>query len=109
MKRNGFTLLEVIIAVAIAGMAFSALILLSGRTVETTTVSLKTTLSTIAAHNAMDEIVYMGMDKNDDTESMLNYRIKLKQDFEELMGCRIVKVRAGTNDIGMAVELYEAR
>ena len=106
-REKGFTLLEVIIAVAIAGMAFSAFILLSGKTAETTTISLKTTLSTVAAHNAIDEAIYMG--KNDEKEDILNYEIELKQDFEELMGYRIVKVQAGTEDTGMVVELYEAR
>ncbi len=106
---KGFTLLEVIIAVAIAGMAFSAFILLSGKTAETTTISLKTTLSTVAAHNAIDEAIYMGKNKNDEKEDILNYEIELKQDFEELMGYRIVKIQAGTEDTGMVVELYEAR
>ena len=93
----------------IAGMAFSAFILLSGKTAETTTTSLKTTLSTIVAHNAINEAIYMGKSKSDEEENILNYEIKLNQDFEELMGYRIVKIQAGAEDTGMVVELYEAR
>ncbi|WP_163327778.1 prepilin-type N-terminal cleavage/methylation domain-containing protein [Desulfurobacterium thermolithotrophum] len=107
MFKEGFTLLEVIIAVAIAGMAFSAFLILSGKTAETTVLSLKNTLSTIAAHNLLDEAVYMGKSNRD--TYILNYKIKVKQDFEELMGYRIVKVQAGTEDNEMMVELYEAR
>ncbi|ADY73553.1 hypothetical protein Dester_0913 [Desulfurobacterium thermolithotrophum DSM 11699] len=107
MFKKGFTLLEVIIAVAIAGMAFSVFLILSGRIAETSVLSLKNTLSTIAAHNLLDETVYMGKSNRD--TYILNYKIKAKQDFEELMGYRIVKVQAGTEDNEMMVELYEAR
>ena len=107
--RNAFTLLEVLIAVAILGMAFGAFILLSGRIVETTGVLLKTALSTIAANNAVNEILYMGKNYNNREVNVLNYQITVNQDFEDLMGFRILKVEAGTAETGKLVELYEAR
>jgi general secretion pathway protein I len=107
--RSAFTLLEVLIAVAIVGMAFGAFLLLSGRIVETTDVLLKTTLSTLAANNALNEILYMRKSYNNREVDILNYRITVNQDFEDLMGFRVLKVEAGTPETGKLVELYEVR
>ncbi|MEO2068357.1 MAG: type II secretion system protein [Desulfurobacteriaceae bacterium] len=103
--KPAFTLLEVIIAVAIVGLAFSSFLALSGKMVEITTVSLKTTLSTVAVHNAINEVVYARKSKNGKKETVLNYEIKLKQNFEDLMGYRVVKVE----DWEGLVEVYEVR
>ena len=107
--RKGFTLLEVLVAVAIAGMAFGTFIVLAGRSADSTDLLLKTTLSTVAANNAINSIVYGGKSYNDKSVNVMGYTIKINQDFEELMGFRVVKVEAGTPDRGVLVELYEAR
>ena len=103
--KSAFSLLEVIIAVAIVGLAFSTFITFSGKTVETTTVSLKTTISAIAVHNAINEVVYARKSKNGKEDTVLNYKVKLKQDFENLMDYRVVKVE----DLEGLVEVYEVR
>jgi len=109
MVRKGFTLLEVLVAVAIVGFAFGAFIILSGRTVQSTDELLKTTLSTVAAHNALNEAVYLGKGFEGKEIELLGYKIVVNQDFEELMGFRVVKVEAGTQEKGALVELYEIR
>lgn len=106
--EKAFTLLEVLVAVAILGMAFGAFILLSGKIVETTDSLLKTTISTVAANNAVNEILYMGRSYNNKKESILNYPVTVNQNFEELMGFRVLKVEAGTQEEKL-VELYEVR
>jgi len=107
--RTAFTLIEVLVAVAIVGLAFGAFLTLAARSFDTTDLYLKTTLSSIAAHNAINEIVYGGKSFNNENVDVLNYRIKVNQDFEELMGFRVVKVEAGTEERGKLVELYESR
>lgn len=107
--RKGFTLLEVLIATAIAGMAFGTFILLAGRSADSTDLLLKTTLSTVVANNSINSIVYGGKSFNGKKVNILGYTVKVNQDFEELMGFRVVKVEAGTPDRGVLVELYEAR
>ena len=107
--RSAFTLLEVLIAVAIVGMAFGAFLVLSGRIVETTDILLKTTLSTLAANNAVNEILYMGKNYSNKEVDILNYKITVNQDFEDLMGFRVLKVEAGTPENGKLVEIYEVR
>jgi general secretion pathway protein I len=109
MVRGGFTLLEVLVAVAIVGFAFGAFIVLAGRTVQSTDELLKTTLSTVAAHNALNEAVYWGKSFENKEVELLGYRLVVNQDFEELMGFRVVKVEAGTTEKGALVELYEVR
>jgi general secretion pathway protein I len=106
--KEAFTLLEVLIAVVIVGVAFGAFIVLSGKIVETTDVLLKTTLSTVAASNAVNEILYMGKSYNRREENILNYSITVNQNFEELMGFRVLKVEAGTQGEKL-VEIYEVR
>ena len=107
--KKGFTLLEVLVAVAIAGMAFGVFIVLAGRSADSTDLLLKTTLSTVAAHNALNAIIYGGKAFNDEEVDILGYRVKVNQNFEDLMGFRVVKVESGTPDRGVLVELYEAR
>ena len=107
--RKGFTLLEVLVAVAIAGMAFGTFIVLAGRSVDSSDLLLKTTLSTVCAHNAINSIVYGGKNFSNKDSEVLGYKIKINQDFEDLMGFRVVKVEAGTPDRGVLVELYEVR
>ena len=107
--KKGFTLLEVLVAVAIAGMAFGTFIVLAGRSADSTDLLLKTTLSTVSAHNAINSTVYGGKTFNNKETEILGYRVKINQDFEDLMGFRVVKVEAGTPDRGVLVELYEAR
>lgn len=107
--KKGFTLLEVLVAVAIAGMAFGTFIVLAGRSADSTDLLLKTTLSTVSAHNAINSIIYGGKTFNNKETEILGYRVKINQDFEDLMGFRVVKVEAGTPDRGVLVELYEAR
>lgn len=107
--KKGFTLLEVLIAVAVAGMAFGTFIVLAGRSADSTDLLLKTTLSTVGAHNAINSIIYGGKTFNGKELEILGYRVKVNQDFEELMGFRVVKVESGTPDRGVLVELYEAR
>jgi len=109
MVKRGFTLLEVLVAVAIVGLAFGAFLVLSGRSVTSADEILKTTLSTLAAHNAIDEAIYLGRSFDKTPVELLNYTIIVSQDFEELMGYRVVKVEAGTEDRGNLVELYEVR
>ena len=96
-------------AVAIAGMAFGTFIVLAGRSADSTDLLLKTTLSTVSAHNAINSIIYGGKTFNNKETEILGYRVKINQDFEDLMGFRVVKVEAGTPDRGVLVELYEAR
>ena len=107
--RIGFTLLEVLVAVAIAGLAFGTFITLAGRSADSTDLLLKTTLSTVAAHNSINAIVYGGKTFNDRKVDILGYTVTVNQDFEDLMGFRVVKVDAGTPDRGVLIELYEAR
>ncbi len=107
--RKGFTLLEVLVAVAIAGMAFGTFIVLAGRSANSTDLLLKTTLSTVAANNAINSIVYGRKSYNDKPINVMGYTVKVNQDFEELMGFRVVKVEAGTPNRGVLVELYETR
>jgi prepilin-type N-terminal cleavage/methylation domain-containing protein len=107
--KKAFTLLEVLIAVAIAGFAFGTFLTLAGKSLDTTDLYLKTTLSSIAAHNGINEAVYGGKSFNRGSVYILNYKIEVNQDFEELMGFRIVKVEAGTEGRGKLVELYESR
>jgi len=109
MLRSGFTLIEVLVAVAVIGFAFGAFLILAGRTAQSTDELLKTTLSTVAAHNALNEAVYGGKTFTGKEINLFNYTIKVNQDFEELMGYRVVKVGAGTPDKGVLVELYEVR
>lgn len=107
--RKGFTLLEVLVATAIAGMAFGTFIVLAGKSADSTDLLLKTTLSTVAANNSINSIIYGGKSFNDKEVNILGYTVKVNQDFEDFMGFRIVKVKAGTPDRGVLVELYEAR
>ncbi|MEO2066387.1 MAG: type II secretion system protein [Desulfurobacteriaceae bacterium] len=109
MIRSGFTLIEVLVAVAVLGFSFGAVLVLSGRTVQSTDELLKTTLSTVAAHNCLNEAVYGGKNFNGKSVELFNYKISISQDFEELMGYRVVKLGAGTEDRGVLVELYEVR
>ncbi len=90
-------------------MAFGTFIVLAGRSADSTDLLLKTTLSTVAANNSINSIIYGGKSFNNKEVNILGYRVKVNQDFEELMGFRVVKVEAGTPDRGVLVELYEAR
>ncbi len=90
-------------------MAFGTFIVLAGRSADSTDLLLKTTLSTVAASNSINSIVYGGKSFNNKEVNILGYSVKVNQDFEELMGFRVVKVEAGTPDRGVLVELYEAR
>ncbi|SMP08477.1 general secretion pathway protein I [Desulfurobacterium pacificum] len=101
--RNGFTLLEVLLAIAIAGMAFGAFLLLSSKSVDITNRIFTQFIETVAAHNCINEIIYNHKDYNGKTVEILNRQITVKQDFENLMGFRVVKVKAGD------VEVYEIR
>jgi len=101
---KGFTLLEVIIAVAIVGFSFGSFLALASQIVSSQTETLKTALATVAAHNALNRAIYLNEDFSDEEVELLGYTFKIEQDFEELMGFRVVKVSAG----GL-VELYEAR
>ncbi len=107
--RRAFTLLEVLISVVIVGLAFGTFVVLSGRIVDTTDLLLKTTLSSVAAHNAVNEIVYGGKSFEGKDLEILNYTFKVNQDFEELMGFRVVKVEVGTPERGKLAEVYEVR
>ena len=80
--RGGFTLLEVLVAVAIAGLAFGTFITLAGRSADSTDLLLKTTLSTVAAHNSINTIVYGGKAFNKKKIDVLEYTITVNQDFE---------------------------
>ena len=90
-------------------MAFGTFIVLAGRSADSTDLLLKTTLSTVAASNSINSIIYGGKSFNNKEVNILGYSVKVNQDFEELMGFRVVKVEAGTPDRGVLVELYEAR
>ena len=83
--------------------------MVKGRIVETTDILLKTTLSTLAANNAVNEILYMGKNYSNKEVDILNYKITVNQDFEDLMGFRVLKVEAGTPENGKLVEIYEVR
>ncbi len=107
--RSGFTLVEVLIAVAVVGFSFGAFLVLAGKTVQSTDELLKTTLSTVVAHNCLNEALYGGKSFSGKEVELFNYKIKVDQDFEELMGYRVAKVGAGTSDRGILVELYEVR
>ena len=107
--KKGFTLLEVLVAVAIVGFAFGTFIAFAGRIVDSTDLLFKTTLSSIAAHNSINEVIYGGKSFNNREVNILNYTVKVNQDFEELMGFRVTKVEAGTDDRGKLAEVYEVR
>jgi len=107
--KAGFTLLEVLVAVFIVGISFGAFLTLASRSVEVSDEILKTTLSTVAADNAISEVIYGGRSYTGRKVNILGYEITVNQDFEELFGFRIVKVNAGTADRGELVEIYEAR
>jgi len=102
-KLSGFTLIEVILAVAVAGMAFSAFLLLSSKSIDVTNRIFKQFTETIAAHNCINEVIYNHKECNGKTVEVLNRKINVKQDFETLMGFRVTKVKAGD------VEIYEIR
>ncbi len=104
-----FTLLEVLVAVAIVGIAYGTFVLLSGRIVQTTDTLLKTALATVVANNAIDEVLYRGKTFSGEEVELLGYSFGVKQDFEDLMGFRILKVSVGTETTGEVVEIYEAR
>ncbi|WP_457677972.1 prepilin-type N-terminal cleavage/methylation domain-containing protein [Thermovibrio sp.] len=106
---KGFTLIEVLIATAIVGFSFGAFLVMAGKIVDSSDLLLKTVISALAAHNGLNEAVYGGKDLNGEEVEILRYKLLLTQDFEELMGYRVVKVGAGTPDRGKLVELYEVR
>jgi general secretion pathway protein I len=107
--RSGFTLLEVLVAVFIVALSFGAFLVLAGRSVSSSDELLKTCLSTLEANNALNEAVYGGKLFKDEEVNLLGYRLNLSQDFEELMGFRVVKIFSGTPDRGYLVELYEVK
>jgi general secretion pathway protein I len=108
LERKGFSLLEVLIAVAVMGLAFSAFISLSGSNIELSDRSFKLTLSTIAAHDVMDEDIYLGKSDAEGTFDIANRTLNFKKDFEDLMGYRISKV-AILDDRGVVIEIYEVK
>ncbi len=107
--KKGFTLLEVLFAVAVLGFSFGAFLLLAGRTLDTSDELLKTTLASVVANNSINEVLYGGKEVSGKEEELLNYKFTVSQDFEEVMGFRIVKVEVGTEERGNLVEVYEAR
>jgi prepilin-type N-terminal cleavage/methylation domain-containing protein len=107
--KKGFTLLEVLVAVVIVGFAFGTFIAFAGKIVDTTDLLFKTTLSSVVAHNSINEILYGGKSFNDRKVDILNCTVEVNQDFEELMGFRVTKVEAGTEDRGKLAEVYEVR
>ncbi len=106
--RKGFSLLEVLIAVAVMGLAFSAFISLSGNSLELSEKSFMLTLSSIAAHNVMDEDIYSGKSDAEGTLNMANRTLNFKKDFEDLMGYRILETSI-VDEKGVIVELYEVK
>ncbi|ADU96361.1 type IV pilus modification PilV family protein [Thermovibrio ammonificans] len=107
--RYGFTLLEVLIATAIVGMAFGAFILLTTSAVSTADQQFKTAVSAVAAHNCINEAVYLNRSCQNKKVEVLGCTVELKQDFQEIMGIRVVRVEARTPNWGKLVEVYEAR
>ena len=51
----------------------------------------------------------MGKNYSNKEVDILNYKITVNQDFEDLMGFRVLKVEAGTPENGKLVEIYEVR
>ncbi len=107
--KKGFTLLEVLFAVAVLGFSFGAFLLLAGKSLDASDELLKTTLASVLANNLLNEVLYGGKEVSGNKVELLNYKFTASQDFEEVMGFRIVKVEVGTQDKGNLVEVYEAR
>jgi len=106
--RKGFSLLEVLIAVAIMGIAFSSFIALSTKNLELSGKSLKLTLSTVAAHDILDEEVYLGRDRGEGVFNIANVTLDFKEDFENVMGYTVSKVSI-VDEKGYIVEIYEVK
>ncbi len=107
--KKGFTLLEVLFAVAVLGFSFGAFLLLAGRSLDTSDELLKTTLASVLANNLLNEVLYGGKEVPGSRVELLNCEFTASQDFEEVMGFRVVKVEVGTEEKGNLVEVYEAR
>jgi general secretion pathway protein I len=106
---KGFTLIEVLIATAIAGLAFGAFVVLATTAAKTADQVAGTVAATVAAHNCLNEAVYLNRSCQGKEEELLNQKVELNQDFQEVMGVRVVKVEGGTPNWGKLVELYEVR
>ena len=102
-NRKGFTFLEVLIAVAIAGLVFSSFLTLSSKSLDVSLKVFKTFTNTIAAHNAANEILYEGKSFNNKTVEIFKEPVNVNQDFTTVMGFRLLKVNAD------GVVIYEIR
>jgi general secretion pathway protein I len=90
-------------------MVFGSFIVLAGNTVRTTDYLMKTALATVVANNAVNEAVEVGRSFTGKKEEVLNLQFTVNQDFEDLMGFRVLKISVGTEDLGELIEVYEAR
>ena len=106
---KGFTILEVLIAVLLLGLAFGTFAVSAGRLVDASLSASEVAVACVVAGNAVSEVLELGKAYTGKEVSLMGVSLKVEQDFEDFMGFRIVTLRVSSSLTGRGVELYEAR
>ena len=103
--KKGYSLIEVLLALAILGLAGSLVLEFIGKFYELSISGLKTTLCSVLVHNSINEIVFEGKTFNDKELECAGQTFTIKQDFESIANLRVLKVICTQGN----VEIYEVR